>query len=208
MIYGYIRVSTDKQTVENQRYEIKCFCERNSLTVDRWIEETISGTIAWERRALGKVIKRMKPDDLLLCSELSRLGRSLFMILDVLNHCQKNKICVWTIKDNYRLGDDIQSKVLAFALGLSAEIERNLISQRTREALARRRALGQHLGRPIGMGSYYKLHHCQALLRKYLREHRSISAISRKLRVSRGTIRRYLDHHPWLEAFAIVRYAP
>ena len=138
MIYGYIRVSSDKQTVENQRYEIHRFCHTHSLHIDGWIEETISGTAAYTRRALGRLLGRVVPGDTIICSELSRLGRNLFMIMEILNLCMTKECRVWTIKDNYRLGDDIQSKVLAFAFGLSAEIERNLISQRTREALARR----------------------------------------------------------------------
>ncbi|NCA80520.1 MAG: invertase, partial [Sphingobacteriia bacterium] len=137
MIYGYIRVSTDKQTVENQRFEINKFCKRQDIQIDEWIEETISGTKEVEKRRLGKLLKRLQKDDILICSELSRLGRSLFMIMDVLSACMKKEIQLWTIKDNYRLGSDISSKVLAFAFGLSAEIERNLISQRTKEALAR-----------------------------------------------------------------------
>ena len=137
MVYGYIRVSSDKQTVENQRFEIERFCKVNNLHIDGWIEETISGTKAYNTRQLGVLLKKVEKEDVIICSELSRLGRSLFMIMEILSICMKKECRVWTIKDNYRLGDDIQSKVLAFAFGLSAEIERNLISQRTKEALAR-----------------------------------------------------------------------
>ena len=150
MIYGYIRVSTDKQTVENQRFEILEFAKRNSLVLDSWIEETVSGTIRPENRELGRLMDSIQKDDLIICSELSRLGRSLFMIMSILNRLMEKGARVWTIKDGYRLGDDIQSKVLAFAFGLSAEIERNLISQRTKEALERKKAEGQKLGRPKG----------------------------------------------------------
>lgn len=139
MIYGYIRVSSDKQTVENQRFEINNFCERENIKIDGWIEETISGTKAYNKRQLGTLLRRIQKDDLIICAELSRLGRNLFMIMEILNICMTKECRVWTIKDNYRLGEDIQSKVLAFAFGLSAEIERNLISQRTKEALARKK---------------------------------------------------------------------
>ena len=138
MNYGYIRVSTDKQTVENQRYEITDFAQKNGIQIDEWIEETISGTLEPQRRQLGTLLDRVQKDDLIICSELSRLGRSLFMIMSILNKLMETGARVWTIKDGYRLGDDIQSKVLAFAFGLSAEIERNLISQRTKEALERK----------------------------------------------------------------------
>jgi DNA invertase Pin-like site-specific DNA recombinase len=151
MIYGYIRVSSDKQTVENQRFEINSFCEKEKLIIDGWIEETISGTKSYNKRELGKLLKKIKKDDLIICAELSRLGRNLFMIMEILNICMNKECKVWTIKDSYRLGDDIQSKVLAFAFGLSAEIERNLISQRTKEALARKKAEGIVLGRTKGV---------------------------------------------------------
>lgn len=150
MIYGYIRVSSDKQTVENQRFEINNFCSREAMSIDGWIEETISGTKSYSKRELGKLLNRVQKDDLIICAELSRLGRNLFMIMEILNICMTKECRVWTIKDNYRLGEDIQSKVLAFAFGLSAEIERNLISQRTKEALARKKAEGMVLGRPKG----------------------------------------------------------
>lgn len=152
MIYGYIRVSTDRQTVENQRYEIKNFCRENNIEVDKWISETISGAKEVNKRMLGKLLKGVRYGDIIICSEISRLGRSLFMIMSVLNHCMEIGAKVWTIKDNYRLGDDITSKVLAFAFGISAEIERKLISQRTKEALARKRSEGVRLGRPKGPG--------------------------------------------------------
>lgn len=139
MNYGYIRVSSDKQTVENQRFEILRFCEKEQIKVDGWIEETVSGVKNYDKRQLGKLLGKVKANDLIICSELSRLGRSLFMIMEILNQCMSKDCRVWTIKDGYRLGDDIQSKVLAFAFGLSAEIERNLISQRTKEALARKK---------------------------------------------------------------------
>ena len=84
MIYGYIRVSTDRQTVENQRFEINQFCEKNVMIVDKWIEETISGTKTVQERKLGKLLKRMKKEDILICSELSRLGRNLLMIMGIL----------------------------------------------------------------------------------------------------------------------------
>lgn len=152
MIYGYIRVSTDRQTVENQRFEIKRFCSDNNLQVDKWISETTSGAKEVNKRRLGKLLKGVRKDDIIICSEISRLGRSLFMIMSILNHCMEIGAKVWTVKDNYRLGDDITSKVLAFAFGISAEIERKLISQRTKEALARKKAEGVRLGRPSGPG--------------------------------------------------------
>jgi len=189
MIYGYIRVSSDKQTVENQRFEISNFCEKNSLTIDVWVEETISGMTKVENRKLGKLLKKMKKGDVLICSELSRLGRNLLMIMGVLNECMNRDIQVWTIKDNYRLGSDINSKVLAFAFGLSAEIERNLISQRTKEALARKKAEGVILGRPKGSKSAKtKLTGQEKQIKELLGKKVSYSAIGRILGVHRLTV--------------------
>ena len=196
MVYGYIRVSSDKQTVENQRFEINKFCEREKLTIDGWIEETISGTKAYNKRQLGALLQRIKKDDLIICAELSRLGRNLFMIMEILNICMIKEAKVWTIKDNYRLGDDIQSKVLAFAFGLSAEIERNLISQRTKEALARKKAEGVVLGRPKGRRSArdkYKLSGKETLIRELLKEGVSKRQIAKICKVDRNTLARYLN---------------
>jgi DNA invertase Pin-like site-specific DNA recombinase len=193
MIYGYIRVSTDKQTVENQRYEIKKFCSRNNMKVNEWVEETISGTVDVPERELGVLLSKLCKNDILICSELSRLGRSLFMIMDVLNQCMKRDIQVWTIKDNYRLGSDISSKVLAFAFGLSAEIERNLISQRTKEALARAKAEGKHIGRPKGSkNKKLKLSGKEKEIKKLLKLGLSKTKIARIMGVHRFTLYRFL----------------
>lgn len=194
MIYGYIRVSSDKQTVENQRFEITEFCRVNNLTIDGWIEETISGTKAYNKRRLGLLLRKTRAGDTIICSELSRLGRSVFMIMEILSLCMKKDCRVWTIKDGYRLGEDLQSKVLAFAFALSAEIERNLISQRTKEALARIRAEGKHIGRPKGTENgkqFLKLHNKENLIRKMRDDGCTFQTISDRLHVSRNTLNRY-----------------
>ena len=195
MIYGYIRVSSDKQTVENQRFEITNFCQKQGLVIDDWIEETISGTKTYSKRQLGGLLKKVGQDDIIICSELSRLGRNLFMIMEILNICMTKECRVWTIKDNYRLGDDIQSKVLAFAFGLSAEIERNLISQRTKEALARKRAEGVILGRPKGRKSSpnkYKLSGKEVLISELLKNGTSQRKIAKLCKVDRNTLSRFI----------------
>lgn len=194
MVYGYIRVSTDKQTVENQRFEITAFCQRQHLLIDDWIEETISGTKNYDKRKLGKLLRKVRSGDLIICSELSRLGRSLFMIMNILSICLLKKARVWTIKDNYKLGDDIQSKVLAFAFALSAEIERNLISQRTKEALRRRKEAGVILGRPPGSGrpENFKLFGKDEKIRQLLRSGLSKTQTAKKLKVHRLTLAKYI----------------
>lgn len=194
MTFGYIRVSTDKQTVENQRFEITNFCKSKGMVIDNWIEETISGTKNYSKRALGTLLKEVKKGDYIICAELSRLGRNLFMIMEILNICMQRECVVLTIKDGYRLGDDIQSKVLAFAFGLSAEIERNLISQRTKEALAKRKADGQILGRPKGKkSSYTKLSGKEDIIIRYLKQGKTKIYISKKLKVHRNTLSKFIN---------------
>ncbi|WP_337957047.1 master DNA invertase Mpi family serine-type recombinase, partial [Selenomonas noxia] len=193
MNYGYIRVSSDKQTVENQRFEIQNFCQREGLTIDGWIEETVSGTKSYDKRELGTLLANIAKGDLIVCSELSRLGRNLFMIMEILNQCMDKECRVWTIKDSYRLGDDIQSKVLAFAFGLSAEIERNLISQRTKEALARKKAEGVILGRPRGRKSdRVKLSGKEGIIKELRNQGVSISEIARIYKVNRNTVSSFI----------------
>lgn len=197
MIYGYIRVSSDKQTVENQRFEIEKFCQHENIKIGGWISETISGTKNYDKRELGKLLQRVVPGDLIICSEISRLGRSLFMIMEILNLCMSKGCRVWTVKDGYRLGDDIQSKVLAFAFGLSAEIERNLISQRTKEALHRKRANGVILGRPHGTSGqkYCKLYRQENVIRKLQSLGNSRTFIANSLHVHRNTLINYMQKY-------------
>jgi DNA invertase Pin-like site-specific DNA recombinase len=193
MNYGYIRVSTDRQTTENQRFEIENFSSTKSYVINEWIEETISGMKKLDDRKLGKLLKKMTKGDMLIVSELSRLGRNLMQIMSILHFCMERDIKVLTIKEHYELGNNINSKVLAFAFGLSAEIERNLISQRTKEALARKRAEGIILGRPKGRkSSYVKLTGKEEVIQKMLNRKMSKSAIARKLNVHRITLTKFI----------------
>ena len=152
-VIGYIRVSSNKQTCEHQHYEIQQYAEHNNINVDRWIEETISSRKPLNKRKLGQLLSELQEGDILIAAEISRLGRSLLEVMHILEYCLNKSCCVWTIKENYRLGNDIQSKVMAFAFGLSAEIERNLISQRTKASLESVRATGKRLGRPFSAQS-------------------------------------------------------
>lgn len=198
MNYGYIRVSSDKQTVENQKYEINEFCKANGISIDGWISETISGSCAYDKRRLGKLLRRAKHGDCIICSEISRLGRNLYMIMEILNICMTKGCKVWTIKDGFRLGDDIQSKVLAFAFGLSAEIERKLISQRTKDALARRKAEGKKLGRPVGARTapdHHKLFHVRKQVFDMYTRGYSINKIARTYGVSFQTVKHFLEEN-------------
>jgi DNA invertase Pin-like site-specific DNA recombinase len=193
MNYGYIRVSTEKQNVENQRFEILNFCRIRGLVIDKWIDETISSTEKLESRKFGRLIRKMKKGDHLIVTELSRMGRNLMQIMKILHDCMEKQIMVYTIKENYELGNNINSKVLAFAFGLSAEIERNLISQRTKEALARKKAEGVVLGRPVGRkSSRTKLTGQESKIKDLLNKRVSYSAIGRILGVHRITVSSYV----------------
>jgi len=152
-IIGYIRVSSTKQTIAHQKFEIEQFAMQNNINIDKWVTETISSRKPLNKRKLGQLLDTLKNNDILIACEISRLGRSLLEVMRILENCLNKNCQVWTIKENYRLGNDIQSKVMAFAFGLSAEIERNLISQRTKSSLENIRATGKKLGRPYSAQS-------------------------------------------------------
>ena len=150
MIIGYIRVSTGKQHPENQQDEITRYAKENNMVVDRWVTEIVSGKKEVKGRKLGRTISMMKRGDTLIVSEVSRLSRNLTDIMTIMGKCLKKGVNIYTTKERYRFDDSINSKILCFAFGLVAEIERNLISLRTKEALALRRSEGMTLGRPAG----------------------------------------------------------
>jgi len=189
MNYAYIRVSNDKQTTKNQRYEILKFADEKKMVIDHWIDETVSGTKRVKDRKLGRVIEGLGQEDTLITTELSRLGRSLMEVMSILHDLMDRKVKVLTTKERYELGDNINSKVLAFAFGLSAEIERNMISQRTKEALARRKAGGTTLGRPKGrLSKTTKLTGKEDAIKELLSKKVPVSSIGKILGVHRLTV--------------------
>lgn len=192
-VYAYVRVSTATQSYESQEYEIRKYCDSRSMSVDRWVTESVSGTTAVEKRTLGKLIRKMSRGDLLVCSELSRLGRNMLMIMGVLNQCSAKGVAIHTIKDNFDLSDNINSKIIAFAFALAAEIERNLISQRTKEALAVRKMAGFKLGRPAGSSKKKDMIKCKKEeILSLISSGDSITSVAKKYGVHRNTLRRYL----------------
>lgn len=193
MIYAYIRVSTDKQNTENQRFEILKFTDAKRIHVDKWIEETVSSTKKIDQRKLGTLLKSLKTGDILITTEISRLGRSLMEIMSILHELMEKDIKVFTTKEGYELGNNINSKVLAFAFGLSAEIEKKLISQRTKEALARKKAEGKTLGRPKGsLSKQTKLTGKDNIIIGFLNKKVPVATIARILEVNRITLRNYI----------------
>lgn len=195
-VVAYLRVSTEKQFLENQREEIIRFAEKNGLSIDRWYMETVSGKVSSKERKLAGLLDRMKPGDSLIITEISRISRTLLEIMTILNSCIKRGVVLYSTKEGYVFQNDINSKVLGFAFGLMAEIERNLISMRTKEALERRRKEGKHLGRKKGDTPKMKI--LYANKRKLVREHQrgeSCAELARQMGVSRTTMFRFLRRY-------------
>ncbi len=193
MVVAYLRVSTEKQFLANQREELLRFAEKNGLQIDKWYTETVSGSVRSKDRKLSGVLNRMQRGDSLIVTEISRLSRTMLEIMTILNSFIKKEIILYSTKEGYVFQNDMNSKVLGFAFGLMAEIERNLISMRTKEALARRRQEGVKLGRKKGT--------CPAM--RVLRENKrrlikdaqrgvSCSELARQMGVSRTTMHRFL----------------
>ena len=193
MLYAYIRVSTEEQSYSGQEYEIRQWSDRHGLAVDYWYHESTSGTVPVRKRVLGRVLRKMRKGDLLVCTEISRLGRNMLMVMSVFNECAQRGLCILTIKDHFELSDNLNSKIIAFAFALAAEIERNLISQRTREALAAKKEKGVSLGRPKG-ASKKRMQVMADIgrIRERVAEGESISSIAKELGISRNTLSKYL----------------
>lgn len=191
MYYAYTRVSTDHQNVENQRHEINSFTTKQNIQIDKWIDETISSRKPLQERKLGKLLKKIKKDDILIASELSRLGRNLLEVMGILQQCLEKGCQIWTLKENYRLGADIQSKVLAFAFSLASELERQLISERTKNSLQRLKDEGKQLGRPRGF-TYKKLQKQHNKIKALLDKNISKAEIARLMGCSWITLHRYI----------------
>lgn len=157
MVIAYLRVSTARQHIENQRAEISRYTSSRKISVNRWITDTISGKTESKKRNLGKILNRLKKGDTLIVTELSRLSRSLHEIMQIMKFCVDNNVEIHSTKDGYIFDDSINSKVLSFAFGLAAEIEHKLISQRTKEAMALRKLEGKHMGRRKGSGEKMRI---------------------------------------------------
>lgn len=194
MIYGYLRVSSDEQDVNSQKQGVEQFAKDKGWTIDRYItDEGVSGGKDPDKRNLGPLLKLVKKDDVIICSEISRLGRDLYMVMDILHFCMEQGCVIYTVKDKFVLGDDIQSKVLAFAFGLSAEIERQMIRQRTKEGLRLRMKMGVLLGRAIGSKNEdYKCDAYKEDIKKALEWGASARSISMKIGIDRNTLYRSL----------------
>ncbi len=198
MNIGYIRVSTTKQNQSHQEAEIKEYACRCGLKIDRWVEETISSRKALKHRKLGLLLNELQENDTIIACEISRLGRSLLEVMGILETCLTKKCKVITIKEGFNLGNDIQSQVLAFAFGLSAQIERNLISQRTKMALDNLKSQGKCVGRPLGAESKkLKLAKNAKYVKELLNKGVSKNKIAKAMGVQKMTLRRFIQRMGW-----------
>lgn len=197
MVIAYLRVSTARQHIENQRGEIDRYTVSKGITVDRWITDTISGKTESKKRNLGKVLNRLKNGDILIITELSRLSRSLHEIMQIMKFCVDNNVEIHSTKDGYIFDDSINSKVLSFAFGLAAEIEHKLISQRTREAMALRKLEGKHMGRRKGSGEKMRiLIDNKGEILRQLKTDRPLKHICLDYKTSYETFYRFRDNDP------------
>lgn len=194
MIYGYLRVSSDDQDVNSQRQGVEQFACERGWTIDKYItDEGVSGGKDPDKRKLGPLLKFLNKGDIIISSEISRLGRDLYMIMDILHFCMERGCVIHTVKDRFTLGDDIQSKVLAFAFGLSAEIERQMIRQRTKEGLRLRMKQGVLVGRPLGTRLDPKVdEQTRALIIEQYKWGVPLRRLAENFHVDRNTVDRWL----------------
>lgn len=193
-VYGYIRISTAKQETENQQFEILQWADAHKHTITEWVEETISSRKRLAERQLGNLLERLQNGDTLVVSEISRLGRSLTEVMSILHGLMETGVKVFTCKERFELDGSINSKVLAFAFSLAAEIERQMISSRTREALSRLKSEGKCLGRPKGsLSSTTRLTGRENEIRELLAKKVSKASIAKILGVSRGTLYGFIE---------------
>ena len=193
MTFAYTRVSTDKQSLENQRFALREFAQKSGMAIGEWVCETVSGVKEVGARKLGGLFKRAKKGDTIVISEISRLGRNIFMVMEVLGFCITRGCNIISVKEGYRLGNDVSSTVIAFAFTLAAQIERDLISQRTREALARRKSEGKPLGRKRGFApATQRLRERHVEVFAMLDAGATRVATAKFFGVSAGTLRKFL----------------
>jgi len=149
---AYLRVSTAEQDLEKNKAEILYLVNDKDFGKVEFVEEKASGTKSWKERKIKELIDNLNTGDRLIVPELSRLGRSMLEIMEILSIAQQQGICIYAVKGGWELNNSLQSKVMAMAFSIAAEIERDLISSRTKEALRARKEKGFKLGRPKGAG--------------------------------------------------------
>jgi len=149
---AYLRVSTQNQDIEKNKTDILLFANEKAFGHVQFVEERVSGQVHWKQRKISGIIDKLKEGDRLIVPELSRLGRSMLEIMEILSVAKSKGINIYAIKGNWELNGSLQSQMVAMCFSIAAEIERDLISARTKEALKARKAAGVKLGRPKGPG--------------------------------------------------------
>ena len=193
-IYIYLRVSTSAQDTQNQLHGIEQYCRERGIDADVVVEDTASGSVAWNSRKIGELLSVADKGDVLLVAEVSRLARSTLQVLEILKLASKRQVSVVIVKNGLTFDNSMQSKITATILGLAAEIERDFISMRTKEALAKRKASGKQLGRPSGaLAKRYKLDEKRSEIERYRKLGINQTAIAKLVGVSRPTLRSWLD---------------
>ena len=193
-VIGYIRVSTEQQNCANQKFEIETYCQKQNWKVDEFVEETISSRKELKKRKLNRLLDKLDADTILITTEISRIGRNLMEVMGILQLCLEKGCKVITIKENFHLGSDIQSKFIACIFSLVAEMERQLISQRTKESLKRIKNEGKHLGRPHGF-SYRKLQKKHSKIKELLNKKVPKTQIAKRIGCSWTTLHRYINEN-------------
>jgi DNA invertase Pin-like site-specific DNA recombinase len=193
-VFAYLRVSTDAQDVANQKHGVVRYCVDKKLLEPVFVEDTISGKSDWRDRQLGKMIRGSGEGDVIVVSEVSRLARSTLQVLEIGRECIERGIHLHVAKNGIVFDTTLQSRIVAVVLGLVAEIEREFISSRTKEALAKRKAEGMKLGRPLGAAKNLKLDKHADKIDSYLVKGINKVAIAKLLDVSPNTL------YGWLKA--------
>ena len=192
-IYIYLRVSTNVQDTQNQLHGIRDYCQERGIAPDTVVEDTASGSIDWRSRKIGELLSGADKGDVLLVAEVSRLARSTLQVLEILKFSSERQVSVVIVKNGLTFDNSMQSRITATILGLAAEIERDFISMRTREALAKRKASGKQLGRPQGaLAKHYKLDEKRPEIERYQKLGINQTAIAKLVGVSRPTLRTWL----------------
>jgi putative DNA-invertase from lambdoid prophage Rac len=207
-IFGYLRVSTEKQDLQLNKNEIICYCT-NIIKKDAskilWIEETVTGTKHWKNRQLGKIVEEMKKDDIIITSEISRIGRKILDVIEFFSIISQKGVLFYTTKTDFKLDSSIQSQMMLFAYSLSAQIERDLLSERTKAGLGEAVRNGKKLGRRKGSICPKILDGKEAKIEKYLKDGMKKSAIAKKFDVTMGTLNRFMKANKDLEKYCTKR---
>jgi DNA invertase Pin-like site-specific DNA recombinase len=195
---AYLRVSTSDQDVEKNKAAILLLAHRKDLGHVHFVEETVSGRVPWRQRQLATILEDLRPGDSLVVSELSRLGRSMLECMEILAIATQKGLKLHTVKGEWQLDSSLQSKIMAMVFAMAAEIERDLISQRTTEALRVKKAAGVQLGRPRGPGKS-KLDRYQPEIEGLLANGATQRFIAKRYGTTEGNL------HHWLQKRGLKR---